>query len=65
MRKSRINHYKQGRLAEHFVSGSTARTAVSFCGANRKTTAFFQRLYEIVAYELQGENGVITKPDTP
>ncbi|MBT6290711.1 MAG: IS1595 family transposase, partial [Rhodospirillaceae bacterium] len=27
MRKSRLSHYKQDRLIEHFVSGSTALTA--------------------------------------
>ncbi|MBT4720698.1 MAG: IS1595 family transposase, partial [Rhodospirillaceae bacterium] len=26
MRKSRLSHYKQDRLIEHFVSGSTALT---------------------------------------
>ncbi|MDA0831590.1 MAG: IS1595 family transposase, partial [Proteobacteria bacterium] len=29
MRKSRLNKYKQGRLVEHFVAGTTARTAAS------------------------------------
>ena len=27
MRKSRLSPYKQDRLTEHFVSGSTARTS--------------------------------------
>ncbi|MGE4529055.1 MAG: IS1595 family transposase, partial [Rhodospirillaceae bacterium] len=27
MRKSRLSHYKQDRLIEHFVAGTTARTA--------------------------------------
>ncbi|MCF6293527.1 MAG: IS1595 family transposase, partial [Robiginitomaculum sp.] len=27
MRKSRLSHYKQGRLIEHFVAGTTARCA--------------------------------------
>ncbi|NQW14095.1 MAG: IS1595 family transposase, partial [Rhodobacter sp.] len=26
MRKSRLSQYKQGRLVEHFVAGTTART---------------------------------------
>ncbi|MFV2033289.1 MAG: IS1595 family transposase [Gammaproteobacteria bacterium] len=57
MRKSRLSHYKQNRLTEHFVSGSTARTAASLCGVNRKTAAyFFLRLREIIAYELEGES---------
>ena len=55
MRKSRLSTYKQDRLTEHFVSGSTARTAASLCGVNRKTAAFyFLRLREIIAYELEG-----------
>ena len=57
MRKSRLSHYKQDRLTEHFVSGSTARTAASLCGVNRKTAAFFfLRLREIIAYELEVES---------
>ena len=56
MRKSRISHYKQDRLTEHCISGSTARAATSFCGVNRKTAAFyFLRLHEIIAYELAVE----------
>ena len=57
MRKSRLSHYKQDRLTEHFVSGSTARTAASLCGVNRKTAAFyFLRLREIISYELEAES---------
>jgi transposase len=37
MRKSRLSRYKQNRLIEHFVSGSTALTAASLCAVNRKT----------------------------
>ena len=56
MRKSRLSKYKQGRLVEHFVAGTTARTAASLCGVNRKTAAlYFLRLREIIAYELGAE----------
>jgi transposase len=56
MRKSRLSLYKQDRLLEHFVTGTTARTAASLCGVNRKTAAFyFHRLREIIAYELEQE----------
>ena len=56
MRKSRLSKYKQGRLVEHFVAGTTARTAASLCGVNRKTAAlYFLRLREIIAYELEAE----------
>ncbi len=43
MRQSRLSHYKQDRLIEHFVAGTTARTAASLCRVNRKTAAFFLR----------------------
>ena len=57
MRKSRLSHYKQDRLTEHFVSGLTARTTASLCGVNRKTAAFyFLRLRESIAYELEAES---------
>ena len=54
MRKSRLSKYKRGRLVEHFVAGTTARTAASLCGVNRKTAAlYFLRFREIIAYELE------------
>jgi|GEM_PF-2124243 len=58
MRKSRLSHYKQGRLIEHFVSGSTVLTAtiwmieiVFICSlpALRKCSAF---LIRVAAYTL-------------
>jgi transposase len=56
MRKSRLSIYKQDRLLEHFVAGTTARTAASLCGVNRKTAAFyFHRLREVIAFELDHE----------
>ena len=60
MRKSRLIRYKQGRLVEHFVAGTTARTAASLCGVNRKTAAlYFLRLREIIAYELEAESAAM------
>ena len=57
MRKSRLSSYKQDRLIEHFVAGTTARTASRLCGVNRKTAAFyFLRLREIIAIELEEES---------
>lgn len=54
MRKSRLSIYKQGRLIEHFVSGSTARIAASIVGVNKSTSAYFyHRLREIISYELE------------
>ena len=57
MRKSRIGVYKQDRLIEHFVSGSTARTTAALVGVN-KTTAeyFFHRLREIIVFEIEYES---------
>ena len=57
MRKSRLSVYKQDRLLEHFVSGTTARMAARLCGVNPKTEAyFFHRLREIIAFELEAKS---------
>jgi transposase len=49
MRKSRLSWYKQERLIEHFVSGSTARCAASLVGVNKNTAAYyFHRLRELI-----------------
>ena len=54
MLKSRLSRFKQSHLVEHFVAGTTARTAASLCGVNRKTAAlYFLRLREIIAYQLE------------
>ena len=56
VRKSRLSRSKQDHLAEHFVAGTTARTASALCGVNRKTAAYFyHRLRESIAYELEAE----------
>ena len=56
MRKSRLSKYKQDRLIEHFVSGTTARTAAKLINVNKTTAAFyFHRLREIIALEIQNE----------
>jgi len=50
MRKSRLSWVQQRRLIEHFVAGSTARTAASLVGVNKNSAAFyFHRLREIIA----------------
>ncbi len=60
MRKSRLSRYKQGRLIQHFVSGSTARTAASMVGVNKTTSAYFYpRLREIIADELEQESHAV------
>jgi len=56
MRKSRLSNYKQDRLIEHFVAGTTARCAASLVGVNRKTAAYYYlRLREIIALKLEQE----------
>ncbi len=51
MRKSRLSWYKQNRLIEFFVAGTTARLAAQLVGVNRNTAAFyFHRLREIIYY---------------
>ena len=48
-RKSRLAAGKQFRLMEHFVAGTTARTAAELVGVNPKTAAFyFHRLREAI-----------------
>jgi len=56
MRKSRLNQAKQDRLIEHFVSGSTARTAAALVGVNRNTAAYyFQRLRQLICQAVEDE----------
>ncbi len=60
MRRSRLSPCKQDRLIAHFVSGSTALTAASLCGVNRKTAAyFFHRLREMIALDLEAESAAM------
>jgi len=57
MRKCHLSQHKQGSLIEHFVAGTTARTAARLCGVHRNTAAYyFLRLREIIAYELEAES---------
>ena len=54
MRKSRLSWLQQRRLIEHFVAGTTARTAASLMGVNKSTAAFyFHRLREGIALETE------------
>jgi len=56
MRKSRLSQSKQERLIEHFISGSTARTAASFVGVNRNTAAYyFHRLRQLICQTAEDE----------
>ncbi len=56
MRKSRLSSYKQSRLIEHFVAGTTARTAASLVGVNKSTAAYyFHRLRELICAAIDDE----------
>lgn len=60
MKKSRLSLNKQSRLLEHFVAGTTARTAASLVGVHRNTAAYyFHRLREIISNELDAEEGMM------
>ena len=60
-RKSRLSSYKQSRLIEHFVAGTTARAAAQIIGVQANTAiTFYMRLRQLIAgklasYELHGE----------
>mgnify|MGYP000908530601 FL=1 len=55
--KSRLSVYKQDRLIEHFVSGSTSRTSAALVGVNKSTAAYFyHRLREIIIVEIEQES---------
>ena len=56
MRKSRLSQFKQNRLMEHFVAGTTARCAAALVGVNSKTAVYyFHRLREVICYHLERE----------
>jgi transposase len=56
MRKSHLSQAKQDRLVEHFVSGSTARTAPALVGVHRNTAAYyFQRLGQLICQAIEDE----------
>lgn len=49
MRKSRLSSAKQTHLIEHFIAGTTARTAASLVGVNKTTASYyFQRLRMLI-----------------
>ena len=57
MRKSRLSKYKQHKLIEHFVAGTTARCTSKLVNVNRNTAIlYFQRLREIIAHQIAQES---------
>lgn len=56
-RPCKLSGYQQGKLLEMFVAGVTARTAAELAGVNRHSaTLFFQKIREMIAYELEDES---------
>ena len=54
MRKSRLSRTKQNKLIEHFVAGTTARTASVLVGVNKSTASYyFHRLRELIYQEIE------------
>ena len=51
MRKSKLSSYKQNRLIELFVAGSTARTAFKLVGVNKNTAAHYFHRLRLLIYE--------------
>jgi len=50
IKRSKLKKMTRKRLIEHFVSGTTARTAAELVGVNRNTARlFYQRLREVIA----------------
>ena len=53
MRKSRLSQYKQDRLIEHFVAGTTARCAAELVQVNKNTSAYYFHRLRLIIYEHQ------------
>ncbi len=50
MRKSRLSAAKQRKLQEHFVAGTTARTAAELVGVNKTTAAYYYHRLRAIIY---------------
>ena len=56
MRKSRLSKAKQHRLIEHFIAGTTARTASVLVGVNKSTASYyFHRLRQVIFKAVEDE----------
>lgn len=51
MRKSRLSWYKQARLIELFVAGTTARTAAQLVSVNKTTASYYFQWLRQLIYE--------------
>ena len=53
LKRSRLSVTPTSKLLEHFVAGTSARTAAELIGINRNTARlFYHRLREVIAYQL-------------
>lgn len=57
MRKSKLTQTQQYKLLEHFIAGTTSRTASVIVGVNKTTASYyFHRLRELIySYEKSNE----------
>jgi len=61
LRRSRLDSAQTRRLLEHFVAGTTARTAAELVGVNRNTaTRFYHRLRTLIAARLARDDALVT-----
>ena len=51
MRKSRLSSYKQDKLIELFIAGSTARTASGLVSVNKTTASYYFHRLRVLIYE--------------
>ncbi|QIW09152.1 IS1595 family transposase [Francisella sp. LA112445] len=51
MRKSRLSTYKQDKLIELFIAGSTARTASELVSVNKTTASYYFHRLRLLIYE--------------
>ncbi len=56
--KKRLSWYKQNRLIELFVAGSTARTAASLVSVNKTTASYYFHRLPLLTYENCQEHGL-------
>ena len=59
MRKSRLRQYKQNRLIELFVAGTTARTAASLAGINKTTASYYFHRLRGLIYHNDDNGGLL------
>ena len=58
MRKSKLSRYKQSRLIELFVAGSTARTASSLVDVSKTTASYYFHRLRLLIYENSHDLGL-------